>query len=168
MRPLDAYNLTAGAILALLTEIFHQYGMVLVTFLVFNIIDWLTGTFKARLAGSESSISGLKGICKKLGYWVLIFVAFMTGQNLVILGREMGFAFDAAAYLGWLTLATLVVNEARSIVENLVQMGVKVPEVLTRGLAVACEQLAAAGGEQEDKPAENGDAGAKNTPADEE
>ena len=141
MRLLNGYNLTVGAILAALTEIFHQYGMVLFTFLIFNMIDWVTGTCKARLNGNESSASGLKGICKKLGYWVLIFVAFMTGQNLVILGKEMGFSFEAAQYLGWLTLATVVVNEARSIVENLVQLGVAVPSVLTKGLAITKSQL---------------------------
>ena len=35
----------------------------------------------------------------------------------------------------------LVVNEARSITENLVQMGVKVPSVLIRGLAIAQKEL---------------------------
>ena len=133
MRLLDGYNLTVGAVLAMAAEIFHQYGAVLATFLIFNIIDWITGTCKARFSGRESSVCGLKGICKKLGYWVLIFVAFMTGQNLMIMGDEMGVGFAAATML--------VVNEARSITENLVQMGVKVPSVLIRGLAIAQKEL---------------------------
>ena len=141
MRLLDGYNLTVGAVLAMAAEIFHQYGAVLATFLIFNIIDWITGTCKARFSGRESSVCGLKGICKKLGYWVLIFVAFMTGQNLMIMGDEMGVGFAAAEYIGWLTLTMLVVNEARSITENLVQMGVKVPSVLIRGLAIAQKEL---------------------------
>ena len=49
----------------------------------------------------------------------------------------MGISLDSANYLGWLTLAMLIVNEARSIAENLVEMGVQVPEVLIRGLAIA-------------------------------
>lgn len=141
MKLLDGYNLTAGTILAIFAEIFHQYGVVLATFLIFNIIDWITGTCKARLSGKESSADGLKGICKKLGYWVLIFVAFMTGQNLLIMGKELGFGFAAADYIGWLTLTMLVVNEARSITENLVQMGVSVPSVLIRGLAITQGEL---------------------------
>ena len=141
MRLLDGYNLTVGAVLAMAAEIFHQYGAVLATFLIFNIIDWITGTCKARFSGRESSVCGLKGICKKLGYWGLIFVAFMTGQNLMIMGDEMGVGFAAAEYIGWLTLTMLVVNEARSITENLVQMGVKVPSVLIRGLAIGQKEL---------------------------
>lgn len=100
MRLLDGYNLTVGAVLAMAAEIFHQYGAVLATFLIFNIIDWITGTCKARFSGRESSVCGLKGICKKLGYWGLIFVAFMTGQNLMIMGDEMGVGFAAAEYIG--------------------------------------------------------------------
>lgn len=141
MRLLDGYNFIAGAILAVFTEVFHQYGMVLGTFLIFNILDWITGTCKARLEGKESSMEGLRGICKKLGYWVLIFVAFLTGQNLIILGAEMNLGFEAADYIGWLTLTMLVVNEARSIIENLVQLGITVPDVLIRGLAITEEQL---------------------------
>ena len=38
--------------------------------------------------------------------------------------------------LGWWVLASLIVNEARSILENLVEMGYDVPGFLVKGLAV--------------------------------
>ena len=141
MKLIDGYNLTVGAVLAAMAGHFSQYGTVMTTFLIFNVIDWFTGTCKARLSGKESSASGLRGICKKLGYWVLVFVAFMIGENLVLIGKEMGITFEAASYIGILTLAMLVINEARSIMENLVQMGVNVPDILVRGLAVTAEKL---------------------------
>ena len=46
--------------------------------------------------------------------------------------------------IGWWVLAMLIVNEARSILENLVEMGYKVPEMLIKGLAVT-EKLIEAG-----------------------
>ncbi len=141
MKLIDGYNLTVGAVLAAMAGHFSQYGTVMTTFLIFNVIDWITGTCKARLSGKESSVSGLRGICKKLGYWVLVFVAFMIGENLVLIGKEMGITFETASYIGILTLAMLVINEARSIMENLVQMGVNVPDILVRGLAVTAEKL---------------------------
>ena len=64
----------------------------------------------------------------------------------------MGISLDSANYLGWLTLAMLIVNVARSIAENLVEMGVQVPEVLIRGLAIAeknIDSVAGTGEEQE-------------------
>lgn len=38
--------------------------------------------------------------------------------------------------IGWFTLACLLVNEVRSIIENLVECGYNVPRVLITGLAV--------------------------------
>ncbi len=141
MRLTDGYNLAAGALLTFLAEALHQYGAVLATFLAFNILDWITGTLRARLERKESSVAGLKGICKKIGYWVMLLVAVLTGYNLRILGQELGVALAAAEYIGWLTLAMLVINEARSITENLVGMGVNVPRVFTKGLAIAADKL---------------------------
>lgn len=37
---------------------------------------------------------------------------------------------------GWFTLVCLIVNEARSIVENLVEIGIEVPVFLRKGLEV--------------------------------
>lgn len=136
MRVMSAYNFFVGTAVAVAMELFDQYGVVLGSFLMLNLIDWITGTCKARFLKTESSVDGLKGILKKLGYWIIFFVAFIIGQDMAILGMELGFEFEIAPYLGWLTLGMLVVNEARSILENLVVLGVSVPEVLIRGLAV--------------------------------
>ena len=134
-------NIIIGTVLTYIITIFEQYGLIMFTFLIFNVLDWMTGTMKARLLGKESSIDGLKGVCKKLGYWVLILVAFLVGENLMLLGNNLGVNLGVADYIGWLTLAMLLVNEARSIIENLVEMDVYVPKVLTRGLEVAQDTL---------------------------
>lgn len=141
MRVMSAYNLLVGTAVAVFADLFNHYGAVLASFLLFNLIDWITGTCKARFLKKESSVDGLKGILKKLGYWIIIFVAFIIGQDMAIMGTELGFEFEFASYLGWLTLGMLVVNEARSILENLVEMGVPVPEVLSRGLALCQNSL---------------------------
>ena len=135
-------NIIIGTVLTYIITIFEQYGLIMFTFLIFNVLDWMTGTMKARLLGKESSIDGLKGVCKKLGYWVLILVAFLVGENFVLIGNNLGIDLSIADYIGWITLAMLVVNEARSIIENLVQMDVYVPEVLVKGLEVAQEKIA--------------------------
>ena len=38
--------------------------------------------------------------------------------------------------LGWFTLANLLINEIRSILENLIACGYQVPEILKRGLEI--------------------------------
>lgn len=39
--------------------------------------------------------------------------------------------------IGWFVLASLIINEARSICENFIEAGFKVPKVLSNGLAIA-------------------------------
>jgi toxin secretion/phage lysis holin len=137
MELVNKYNAIVGSIVMVLTAFFGQFWYLFAAFLVFNIIDWLTGWAKARKLKQESSQIGLKGILKKVGYWVIILVAFMIANILVILGQEfLRLELSFLLLFGWFTLASLMVNEVRSILENLVEMGYKVPEFLIKGLAV--------------------------------
>ena len=72
-----------------------------------------------------------------MGYWVLIAVAFIISTVFVRLGQDV-LHVDLAflSLIGWFTLACLMVNEVRSIIENLVELGYNVPTVLIKGLAV--------------------------------
>ena len=133
----DTYNMAAGAVVTLLTAVFGIYWYIFAAYLVLNVFDWLTGWYKSRGARKESSAIGLKGILKKLGYWVLIAVAFIISTVFVRLGQDV-LHVDLAFLnlIGWFTLACLMVNEVRSIIENLVELGYNVPTVLIKGLAV--------------------------------
>ena len=42
---------------------------------------------------------------------------------------------------GWFTLATYLINETRSILENLVEMNVKIPHFLVSGLEITQKLL---------------------------
>ncbi len=139
---LNAYNSLLSGWVLLLTGLFGTYWYLFAALLLFNVLDWITGWYKARKLRQESSKIGLQGLLKKLLYWVLLAVAFTTAA---VFGR---FGFDVLGVdlsfldlLGWFVLASLAVNEARSIVENLVQIGVAVPAVLTNGLQVAADLL---------------------------
>ena len=56
---------------------------------------------------------------------------------LIGLGKDvLGINLDFMLLLGWFTLACLLVNEIRSILENLVECEYNVPAFLIKGLAV--------------------------------
>ena len=142
---MDTYNAVVGCIVTVLSAILGVYWYLFAGYLVLNILDWLTGWYKARRKKQESSYRGLQGIAKKTGYWVIILVAFLIPALFIhfcqdLLGIHLGFL----VMLGWFTLATLLVNEFRSILENLVECGYEVPDFLIRGLAVT-EKLIHAG-----------------------
>ena len=144
MKFLDRCNAVYGAIITVLTAVFGTYWYVFMAYLICNVMDYATGWWKARKLGKESSKVGLNGILKKFGYWIIITVAFMIPAVFVHLGQDLlGINLTFLAFLGWFALATLLINEIRSILENLVECGCNVPAFLIAGLAVTEKLLEA-------------------------
>lgn len=99
--------------------------------------SWAAALDKSYKLHVESSKVGLVGALKKLGYWAIIAVAFELAGVLQALCVDMlGVELDWLYLLGWWVLASLIINEARSILENLVELGYDVPQFLVDGLAV--------------------------------
>lgn len=138
------YNAAVSGWVLLLTTLFGSHWYLFAAFLLFNVADWLTGWYKARKLKKESSMIGLKGLIKKLFYWVLIAVAFATAAVFTALGNDiLHIDLSFMNLLGWFCLASLMVNEVRSITENFVEMGYYVPAFLTKGLQVAADLIEA-------------------------
>ena len=57
------------------------------------------------------------------------------------MGNNIGVDLAFVEMLGWFTLATFLINEIRSILENLVLIGVDVPQFLIKGLEVAADAV---------------------------
>lgn len=137
MNWLDTYNTVTGAIIAVLSMILGEHWFLFAAFLALNVIDWVTGWMKSRLAHKTNSSKGWTGVLKKLGYWMMILVAFIASSIFIEIGTTIEIDLGVTTLLGWFVLASLLVNELRSIVENFVEAGFNVPVVLTKGLEVA-------------------------------
>lgn len=134
---MDTYNAITGAVVAFLSFIFGEHWFLFAAFLILNMLDWITGWMKSKVAKKENSTKGWMGVLKKLGYWLMILVAFMASALFIEIGDSIGIDLGVTTLLGWFVLASLLVNELRSIVENFVEAGYNVPTVLTKGLEVA-------------------------------
>lgn len=134
---MDNYNAFVGAVVAFLSFILGKHWYLFVAFLLLNIIDWITGWMKSRINNKSNSNAGLKGVLKKLGYWIMILVAFIASTVFIEIGVTLGIDLGITTLLGYFVLASLIVNEIRSIIENFVEAGYNVPKVLTKGLEVA-------------------------------
>jgi toxin secretion/phage lysis holin len=134
---INGYNAITGTIVAVLSYILGEHWFLFVAFLFLNVTDWLTGWMKSRMAGRENSMAGWKGVLKKLGYWLMIMVAFGASAVFIEIGKAIGIDLGITTLLGWFVLASLIINEIRSIVENFVEAGYNVPAVLVNGLEVA-------------------------------
>lgn len=134
---MDTYNAIVGGIVAILSFVFGEHWILFAIFLLFNVADWLTGWMKSRMAGKENSVKGWQGVLKKLGYWLMILVAFAASAVFIEIGNTLGMDLGVTTLLGYFVLASLLVNELRSILENFVEAGYNVPNILVKGLEVA-------------------------------
>lgn len=137
MNYMDTYNAIVGGIVAVLSFVFGEHWILFAIFLLFNVADWLTGWMKSRMAGKENSMKGWQGVLKKIGYWLMILVAFAASAVFIEIGNTLGMNLGVTTLLGYFVLASLLVNELRSILENFVEAGYNVPIVLVKGLEVA-------------------------------
>ena len=134
---MDTYNAIVGGIVAVLSFVFGEHWILFAIFLLFNVADWLTGWMKSRMAGKENSVKGWQGVLKKLGYWLMILVAFAASAVFIEIGNTLGMDLGVTTLLGYFVLASLLVNELRSILENFLEAGYNVPNILVKGLEVA-------------------------------
>lgn len=134
---IDLYNAVMGGVVVALNFIFGEHWILFALFLLFNFIDLITGWMKAIMTNKVNSVTGFKGILKKLGYWIMILIAFLASITFVEIGKTLGIDLGVTKLLGWFVLASLSINELRSIVENFVEAGYNVPAILTKGLEIS-------------------------------
>lgn len=127
---------TISLISTALTSVFGIEWILFFGYLVLNIFDYITGTIKSKVNNTESSNKGLIGIIKKVCYWILICISFLISFLLVQVGIKINFNLDFVVFFGWFTLVCLIINETRSIIENLIEIGINVPSFLTKGLDI--------------------------------
>ena len=123
---------SVGIIGAGIAALLGGWDMALQTLVGFMAADYITGVTVAAVFGKSdktpggalSSAAGLRGLFRKGGMLVLVYVACrldtLTGTNYIR---------DAA-------VIALVLNEAVSILENLGLMGVPIPAALTGALEI--------------------------------
>ena len=136
MKEFDKVNIVYGLIAAVGSALLGEYWFLFAGFLVMNVIDYITGWRKSRYLKTESSAVGARGVLKKVSYWTVIGIAFYISFGLTNMGKTIGINLAFVQLFGWFTLATYMVNEIRSILENLVAMKIWVPPFLIKGLEI--------------------------------
>lgn len=94
------------------------------------ILDYITGLCRAIIKKKVNSSIGVKGIFKKFCYFVIVALAVILGNIL-----DVGYSIRN------LTIYSLIFNECISIVENCIQMGMKMPSIISSSLEVFNNKL---------------------------
>ena len=128
-------EISNSIIASILTTFIFLLGgidIALISLLIIIVLDYVTGILSAFYNKQLSSKIGYKGIIKKVSYFIIILVA-------VLLDRLLGETNLIRTFM----IYYFVANEGLSIIENVGEMGIKLPKKLLDAL----EQLKNKGSE---------------------
>ena len=131
-------NYIISIITGILSAILGKFWFLFVFLLSLNVIDYITGIIKAKYIRMESSAQAMKGFVKKFLMWCLVAMRFGLGLTFKEIGEIIGINLHIMISIGWFLIVHFIINEIRSILENIVQLdkGHLVPNWLIKGLDV--------------------------------
>lgn len=121
-----------------ITEFFNTFWFMFLFLLVLNVLDVITGEIKAKYLKVESSRVATKGLYKKIFLWILITITLGLSLMFIQIGEIFHAKIGFMSWLGRLVVIHAIINEFRSIIENIVacDKGNIVPSWLKKGLEV--------------------------------
>lgn len=121
------------------------------------ILDYMTGMTVAWNSGGLSSKKGIKGIAKKVLYFVLVIVGMVVDWSVMYWLSSFGAGEVYKFSFGALVAFWLIMNELISILENLESLKVPVPKFLTKvvkRLKITAEKTAETAEKENEKESE--------------
>lgn len=131
MNKVDAIKGFMASIFGVLTSLFGALAVPILLLVGCNIIDYATGIAASKFRGQEiSSYKGIKGITKKICMWLLIIVGAIVDELIVYAVAQIGFAFPFTFMVSCVVAIWIICNELISILENIKDIGVPLPDFL--------------------------------------
>lgn len=110
---------------------------VLLVLAILSFADYLTGCSASVVDGKKlSSKQGLKGIIKKLGYFVAVGVGMCVDWLIITVSSQIGINIPVKALFGILVAVWIILNELLSILENLNRMDIRLPSFLKKTITL--------------------------------
>jgi len=133
-------------VIAALTALLGMSGWLWAVWVLCLAVDYVTGTMLACRTKRWSSVQARDGIWGKFSCMLVVLVTAVLD---VIVGLAVVYIpalpFVYTAWLSPIVLAWYILTEAGSILENLGELGVKLPPFLVRWVAVLQRQVGQAG-----------------------
>lgn len=121
---------------ALLSALFAWLGVVAVPFLLLvllQIIDYATGLVAAKYRSEKiSSYKSFRGIVKKVCMWLLVVVGGVMDWLITYAANNIGLPIKVSFVCAIVVCAWLMCNEIISVMENMIDIGVKLPTFMMK------------------------------------
>lgn len=122
-----------ASIMGVLNSIFGVLALPIVLLVGCNIIDYVTGILASKFRGQEiSSYKGIRGITKKIGMWLLVIVGAIIDELVKYSVAQLGFVCPFTFMIAAVVAIWIICNELISILENLKDMEVPLPDFLMK------------------------------------
>lgn len=96
-----------------------------------NVIDYATGLIASKYRGQAiDSYKGFRGIAKKVCMWLLVAIGAMIDWLIIYAGNTIGITMPVNFLIACIVAIWLIANEIISILENVVDIGTKIPPFL--------------------------------------
>lgn len=96
-----------------------------------NLVDYFTGICAAKYRTERiNSYKGIRGIIKKVCMWILVVIGVWLDVLIRYTMRCTGLDLEIPFVVATVVVLWLVVNEMISILENVIDIGVKLPPFL--------------------------------------
>lgn len=142
---------TLAGIAGLVGAYFEALFIPVILLAAFSVLDYITGMLRAWRRRELDSTIGKAGIVKKLGLFIMVGVGIGLDWVVVISTQYVGYDLPFKNVFSWILSFWLVLNEMISILENLQQLGVKVPGFLVSRLKRTQETIEKKADSDEDK-----------------
>lgn len=143
-------KLTLIAALSVVLAYFNALLIPIIVLIVVMVIDYISGMTSAKRTGELSSRLGVMGILKKVGYLALVAVGMVVDYLISSALIHVGIHIQINYCFAMIIIIWLIVNELISILENLGELGVPIPEFLRKSIKKIKDGVENKAGEDDD------------------
>lgn len=119
----EIYNSVIAIVLTTFVYLVGGLDVAMITLLLAIVLDYISGVIKGYVTKQLSSQTGFRGIVKKVAILIIVMLA-------VLVDRATG----ETGAIRTLVIYYFVANEGLSIIENLGQAGVPIPQSIKKAL----------------------------------
>lgn len=120
------FAMVTGAIVAYLNVLLVPFLVLIIVM----IIDYVTGMAQAYVSHTLNSRIGVVGIIKKISYITAVAVGIVADYLISSALTEVGIDIKINYCIGMIVTIWLIINELISVLENLAEIGIPLPNFL--------------------------------------
>lgn len=128
---MEKIKITATAILSMVMSWLGILAVPVLLMVGCNVIDYITGLMATGYRKEDiSSYKGIRGIMKKICMWLLVLVGAWVDVLIRYAADCTGVGMNIPFIVATVVAVWIVINEIISILENMIDIGVKMPPFL--------------------------------------